>query len=174
MLKPDCQGESRSVRTYSIARHHEAGMKATSRFCDGDQFMAKQDTNRRDDNAEPLRLHTRRTLDDAGVPAMTRAMEAHLCQPHERIERPGDLPAPLGLPAAWARLQAQEPPLARAVAATVMQGLSPRKAAPSLGFCFKTVATDRAAGMAQLQVWTGLPSDEVARQLRDLDSLHAA
>jgi len=130
--------------------------------------MAKQDTNRRDDNAEPLKLHSHRALDDTGVPAMTRAMEARLCQPHERIERPGDLPAPLALPAAWARLQAQEPRLARTVAATVMQGQSTRAAAPALGRCYKTVATNKGAGMAQLQVWTGLPSYEVARQLRDL------
>lgn len=32
--------------------------------------MVKQDTNRRDDKAEPLKLHSHRDLDDAGgVPA---------------------------------------------------------------------------------------------------------
>ena len=113
-----------------------------------------------------LKLHSHRDLADDGAPRMTGAMEAYLCQPHERVTRPGDLPAPLALPAAWARLQAQEPRLARTVAATVMRGLSPRKAAPGLGLCFKTVSTDKGAGMAQLVVWTGLPSYEVARQLR--------
>jgi len=121
-----------------------------------------------------LKLHSRRELARDGAPRMTRAMEAYIAQPHERVKRPGDLPAPLALPAAWARLQAQEPRLARTVAATVMQGLSPRKAAPGLGLCFKTVSTDKGAGMAQLKVWTGLPSYEVARQLCALALLHAA
>ncbi len=70
-----------------------------------------------------LKLHSHRDLADDGAPRMTGAMEAYLCQPHERVTRPGDLPAPLALPAAWARLQAQEPRLARTVAATVMRGL---------------------------------------------------
>jgi len=126
------------------------------------------------DHAEPLKLHTHRDLDDTGTPRMTGAMEAYICRPHERVTRPGDLPAPLSVAGAWARLQAQEPRLARTVAATVMQGLSPRKAAPGLGLCFKTVSTDKGAGVAQLEVWTGLPSYEVARQLRALDALHAA
>ncbi len=126
------------------------------------------------DHAEPLKLHSHHDLDAAGAPRMTGAMEAYLCQPHERVTRPGDLPAPLALPAAWARLQAQEPRLARTLAATVMRGRSPRKAAPGLGLCFKTVSTDMGAGMAQLEVWTGLPSSEVARQLCALALLHAA
>jgi len=109
-----------------------------------------------------------------GAPRMSEAMERYLAELHERVTRPGDLPAPLALPAAWARLQAQEPRLARTLAATVMRGLSPRKAAPGLGFCFKTVSTDKGAGMAQLEVWTGLPSSEVARQLSALALLHAA
>jgi len=121
-----------------------------------------------------LKLHSHHDLDAAGAPRMTNAMEVYICQPHERVTRPGDLPAPLALPAAWARLQAQEPRLARTLAATVMRGRSPRKAAPGLGLCFKTVSTDKGAGMAQLEVWTGLPSSEVARQLCALALLHAA
>jgi len=90
------------------------------------------------DKAEPLKLHSDHDLDGAGSPRMTRAMEVYICQPHDRVKRPGDLPAPLSVAGAWAKLQAQEPRLARTVAATVMQGLSPRKAAGGLGVCFKT------------------------------------
>jgi len=122
----------------------------------------------------PPRPNAPLLVDSDGAPRMGERMLNYLVEPHERVTRPGDLPAPLALPAAWARLQAQEPRLARTVAATVMQGLSPRKAAPGLGLCFKTVSTDKGAGMAQLEVWTGLPSYEVARQLCALDALHAA
>ncbi len=36
-----------------------------------------------------------------GAPRMGERMEAYIAQPHERVNRPGDLPAPLSLPAAW-------------------------------------------------------------------------
>ncbi len=126
-----------------------------------------------DENSDVLRLHSHRLLDDAGTPRMTHAMERAICQPRERPKRPGDLPAPLSLPDAWARLHTQEPPLAQAVAQTVIHKLTVRDAAPALGVCFKTVATRKGAGVAQIAVWTGLPTHEVVRQLPILAQLHS-
>lgn len=128
--------------------------------------MAKQDTNRRDDNAEPLKLHSHRDIDDAGVPRMTRRMEAYICRPHERVERCGDLPAPLSFADAWARLHAEEPPLAAAVEQTVIHRLTVRDAALALGCGSATAARRKGAGLAALSIWTGLPVLTVAPHAR--------
>lgn len=96
-----------------------------------------------------------------GAPRMDERMEAYIAEPHERVARRGDLPAPLALSAAWAKLQVEEPRLAAAVAATAVQGLTVREAAPGLGVCFKTVATRANAGVAQLAIWTALPECNV-------------
>jgi len=120
------------------------------------------------DNAEPLKLHSRRDLDDTGAPRMTGAMECYICRPHERVTRPGDLPAPVSFAEAWARLHAEEPPLAAAVEQTVIHRLTVRDAAPVLGCGSATAARRKGAGLAALSIWTGLPVLVVARQVETL------
>ncbi len=121
------------------------------------------------DHAEPLKLHSHHDLDAAGAPRMTGAMEAYICQPHERIgERRGDVPAPLSFADAWARLHAEEPPLAAAVTQTVIHRLTVRDAALALGCGSATAARRKGAGLAALSIWTGLPVLTVARQVETL------
>jgi len=115
-----------------------------------------------------LKLHSHRDLDDAGVPRMTRAMEVYICQPHDHVKRPGDLPAPLSVAGAWAKLYAEEPPLAAAVERTVIDGLTVRDAAPLLGCGSATAARRKGAGLAALSIWTGLPVLAVACQVETL------
>ncbi len=120
-----------------------------------------------DDN-EPLRLHSRHDLAHDGTPAMTKAMEGYIAGAHERVRRPGDMPAPLSFADAWARLHEEEPPLAAAVEQTVIHRLTVRDAAPVLGCGSATAARRRGAGLAALSVWTGLPVLDVARQIEML------
>jgi len=103
-----------------------------------------------------------------GAPRMSEAMERYLAEPHERIERRGDLPAPLSFADAWARLHAEEPPLAAAVEQTVIHRLTVRDAAPVLGCGFATAARRKGAGLAALSIWTGLPVLAVACQVETL------
>ena len=103
-----------------------------------------------------------------GAPRMSEAMERYLAEPHERIERCGDLPAPLSFADAWARLHAEEPPLAAAVEQTVIHRLTVRDAAPVLGCGSATAARRKGAGLAALSIWTGLPVVDVARQVETL------
>jgi hypothetical protein len=127
--------------------------------------MARNDAS---DHAEPLKLHSHRDLDDDGAPRMTRAMERYIARPQARVTRPGDLPAPLSFADAWARLHAEEPPLAAAVEQTVIHRLTVRAAAPVLGCCSATAARRKGAGLAALSIWTGLPVLAVARQIETL------
>ncbi len=115
-----------------------------------------------------LKLHSHHDLDAAGAPRMTNAMEVYICQPHERVEQRGDLPAPLSFADAWARLHAEEPPLAAAVEQTVIHRLTVRDAAPVLGCGSATAARRKGAGLAALSIWTGLPVLTVARQVETL------
>jgi len=163
MLKPDCQGESHSVRTYSIARHHEAGMKTASRLCDGDRSMAKQDTNRRDDNAEPLKLHSRRERDDAGVPKMTRGMEWYIAASSPMsggvidAEREHDELADLDeerQAVALARLEVEQPLLFGVVFLTDYRALSLRATGRHLGMDHHTVTKHRGRAIALIRAWS--------------------
>ncbi len=120
------------------------------------------------DNAEPLKLHSRRTLDEAGAPAMTPAMEAHITRPPSPQRRRSDPATPLSFAEAWARLHAEEPPLAAAVEQTVIYRLTVRDAAPVLGCGSATAARRKGAGLAALSIWTGLPVLDVARQVETL------
>ena len=120
------------------------------------------------DHAEPLRLHSRRALDDAGVPAITRSMEAHITRPPSPQRRRGDPPTLLPFADAWTKLHAEEPPLAAAVEQTVIHRLTVRDAAPVLGCGSATAARRRGAGLAALSIWTGLPVLDVARQVETL------
>ncbi len=115
-----------------------------------------------------LKLHSHCHLAEDGCPAMTNAMERYLAEPHERVERRGDLPAPLSFAEAWAKLHAEEPPLAAAVERTVIDGLTVRDAAPVLGCGSATAARRKGAGLAALSIWTGLPVLAVARQVETL------
>jgi len=115
-----------------------------------------------------LKLHSHHDLDAAGAPRMTNAMEVYICQPHEHSERRGNLPAPLSFADAWARLHAEEPPLAAAVEQTVIHRLTVRAAAPVLGCGSATAARRKGAGLAALSIWTGLPVLAVARQVETL------
>jgi len=124
--------------------------------------------SRNHDHAQPLRLHSHHALADDGAPRMTQAMEAYICQPHDRVKRPGDLPAPLSFADAWARLHAEEPPLAAAVEQTVIHRLTVRDAAPVLGCGSATAARRKGAGLAALSIWTGLPVLAVACQVETL------
>jgi len=160
MLKPDCQGESRSVRTYSIARHHEAGVKAASRFCDGEQFMAKQDTNRRDDNAEPVKLHSPRDLAADGTPRMTGAMEAYICRPHDRVKRPDSEDVRLDdlqdaqREAALTRLQVEHARLYGVLFLTDIRKLSLRATGRHLGMDHHTIVKHRRRAIGLIRAWS--------------------
>jgi len=130
--------------------------------------MAKQDMNRRNDNAEPVKLHSHRDLADDGTPRMTHAMEHYLAEPHERVERRGQIAPPLPFADAWAKLHAEEPPLAAAVTQTVIYRLTVRDAASLLGCGSATAARRKGAGLAALSIWTGLPIVDVARHFESL------
>jgi len=127
--------------------------------------VLKKQTRRNNDDAEPLKLHSHRDLADDGAPRMTNAMERYISRPQARVKRPGDLAAPLSFVDAWARLHAEEPPLAHAVTVTVIHKLPVRDAAPVLGCSFATAARRRGAGLAALSIWTGFPVVDVARQV---------
>lgn len=103
-----------------------------------------------------------------GAPRMGEGLENYLAEPHERVERPGDLPAPLSFADAWTKLHAEEPPLAAAVTQTVIHRLTVRDAGPVLGCGSATAARRRGAGLAALSIWTGLPVLDVARQVETL------
>ncbi len=106
------------------------------------------------------RLHSH-DLGPDGAPRMTERVLSYLDTP-----RSPSL-SPLSFADAWARLRAEEPPLAAAVA-HIVHKLTVRDAAPVLGVSFKTVARHRQAGLAALVVWMGLPDEVVARQVCDL------
>jgi len=105
---------------------------------------------------------------------LSEAFVASLDRSQLHVVRPGDPPAPLSLAKAWARLCAEDRRLAAAVAATVIQGQTVREAAPALGVCFKTVATRKSAGIADLAIWTGMQPDMVKGQLQIFALLHSA
>jgi len=104
------------------------------------------------------RLHSHDVGPD-GTPRMTERALSYLDTPRSPS------PRPLSFADAWARLRAEEPPLAAAVAQTIIHKLTVRDAAPVLGVSFKTVARHKRDGIAALVVWTGLPSPVVARQI---------
>jgi len=120
------------------------------------------------DNAEPLKLHSHHDLAADGAPRMTASMERYISRPQARVTRPGDLPAPVSFAEAWARLRAEEPPLAAAVEQTVIHRLTVRDAAPLLGCGSATAARRKGAGLAALSIWTGLPVLAVACQVETL------
>ncbi len=103
-----------------------------------------------------------------GAPRMSAALENYVAEPHERVERRGDMPTPLSFAAAWVKLHAEEPPLAAAVERTVIDGLTVRDAAPVLGCGSATAARRKGAGLAALSIWTGLPVGDVACQVKTL------
>jgi len=105
---------------------------------------------------------------------LSEAFVASLDRSQLRVVRPGDPPALLSLTDAWARLRTEDRRLAAAVAATVIQGQTVREAAPALGVCFKTVATRKSAGIADLAIWTGMQPDMVKGQLQIFALLHSA
>jgi hypothetical protein len=107
------------------------------------------------------RLHSH-DLGADGAPRMTERVLSYLDTPRSPS------PRPLSFADAWARLRAEEPPLAAAVAQTIIHKLTVRDAAPVLGVSFKTVARHKRDGIAALVVWTGLPAPVVARQVCDL------
>jgi len=105
---------------------------------------------------------------------LSEAFVASLDRSQLRVVRPGDLPTSLSLVDAWARLRTEDRRLAAAVAATVIQGQTVREAAPALGVSFKTVATRKSAGIADLAIWTGMQPDMVESQLQTFALLHSA
>ncbi len=121
-------------------------------------------------------LHPRTPLphNKRQVEPLSDAFTRHLDKPQLRVVRPGDPPALLSFEEAWARLRAEQPRLAAVVAATVIQGQTVREAAPALGVCFKTVATRKSAGIADLAIWTGMQPDMVESQLQTFALLHSA
>ncbi len=105
---------------------------------------------------------------------LSEAFVASLDRTRLRVVRPGDPPALLSLTDAWARLRTEQSRLAAAVAATVIQGQTVREAAPALGVSFKTVATRKSAGIADLAIWTGMQPAMVESQLQTFVLLHSA
>jgi len=88
--------------------------------------------------------------------------------------RRGDLG--LTLPEAWARLQAEYPPLAACVTRCCV-GRRPqplRAAAAALGVSHRTVRERKLAGVAQLVVWSGLSQRQVEGWLRESATARAA
>jgi len=105
---------------------------------------------------------------------LSEAFVASLDRSQLHVVRPGDPPALLSLTDAWARLRTEDRRLAAAVAATVIQGQTVREAAPALDISFKTVATRKSAGIADLAIWTGMQPDMVESQLQTFALLHSA
>jgi len=88
--------------------------------------------------------------------------------------RRGDLG--LTLPEAWARLQAEYPPLAACVTCCCV-GRRPqtlRAAAAALGVSHRTVRERKLTGVAQLVVWSGLSQRQVEGWLRESATARAA
>lgn len=107
------------------------------------------------------RLHSH-DLGPDGAPRMTERVLTYLDTPRSPS------PRPLSFADAWARLRAEEPPLAAAVEHTIIHKLTVRDAAPALGVSFATVARHKREGLAALVVWTGLGACAVVRQANDL------
>ncbi len=88
--------------------------------------------------------------------------------------RRGDLG--LTLPEAWARLQAEYPPLAACVTRCCVEPRRQplRAAAAALGVSHRTVRERKLAGVAQLVVWSGLSQRRVEGWLRESATARAA
>lgn len=122
--------------------------------------MATQDTNRRDDTAEPVKLHSHRDLADDGAPRMTRAMEAYITASSSMSGRPADgEDSPLAdldegqKAAALVRLKEEHARLYGVLFLTDLRGLSLRETGRYLGLDHKTVKRHRAKGMAHMRAW---------------------
>ncbi len=102
------------------------------------------------------------------VEPLSEAFTRHLDKPHLRVVRPGDLPAPLSFEEAWARLRAEDPPLAAAIDVTVIGRRSADDAAPLLGISPSTANRRKLAGIAQLTIWTGLDELGVTCKVHNL------
>ncbi len=115
------------------------------------------------DNTEPLKLHTRRTLDDAGVPAMTRQALHYLCP--ERDDP--DVGATTGdseqddladldderKGAALIRLEREDPELYGILYLVDHRGLSLRAVGRHLGLTHPTVSKRRGRALALVRAW---------------------
>ncbi len=114
--------------------------------------------------AKPLKLHNRRTLDEAGVPAMTEAMARYItaCSPMpggvvdaERAcecDELGDLDDEQQA-AALARLQVEHARLYGVLFLTDMRGLSFRATGRYLGVDHHTVVKHRGRAIALIRAW---------------------
>ncbi len=122
--------------------------------------MTTQDTARRDDTAEPVKLHSHRDLNDAGAPRMTRAMEAYITASSSMSGRPADgEDSPLAdldeerRTIALVRLKEEHARLYGVLFLTDLRGLSLRETGRCLDLDHKTVKRHRAKGIAHLRAW---------------------
>ncbi len=115
-------------------------------------------------------LHPRTPLphNKRQVEPLSDAFTRHLDKPQLRVVRPGDPPALLSFEEAWARLRAEDPPLAAAIDVTVIGRRSADDAAPLLGISPSTANRRKLAGLAQLTIWTGLDERGVTCKVHNL------
>jgi len=122
--------------------------------------MPKHDTTRRDDNAEPVKLHSHRDLADDGTPRMTRAMEAYITANSSASGRTAESEdSPFNdldeeqKAAALVRLKEEHARLYGVLFLTDLRGLSLRETGRCLGLDHKTVKRHRAKGVAHIRAW---------------------
>jgi len=112
-------------------------------------------------SCEPVKLHSHRDLDDAGVLRMTRAMEAHL----DRMCGLSAITDAQRLRAAMARLACEYPDLHAAVILMGQPKATVRSVGALIGVSGKTVCKRHNRGLDKLRAWCrpkSPPSSNVA------------